>query len=439
MSTPPPPHDDTSDNSPHYLRTVTELAERREVVAENAIYSENGIKLIDKGTRIGARMYEGLLQHKLREPIDRHLSVADPVNVASLLAQAGQLLQNAFLPRLLAQTLGGTARLLAPLKALSLTPRIAFKLTVMREQMPSLFTHSLEVMLTAQYLALASHMPDQDCNRLAAAALLHDLGVLHMDPVWRDPSRKVTGAERRHLVAHPVTAMLVARDARIYGAAVETAILEHHERMDGTGYPRGLEGAAISPLGQVLLMAEVVAAFAEKYADEAFRQLSLVLRLNHRKFPKALTAHILARLTTTGAGADGQATPDARQLQALVRRLSDAFDQWDAAKAQSGLADAAKLPPGPMAFVQERLRLLRHALIETGMDSGAVEHLRGDDAGMAELGFVVREALWQLTSIVNGCERRWATELREGGDPPSQAAARWCRWVRSLEIDFKAT
>lgn len=432
-----PPHDDTTDNSPHYLRTVTELAERRKVVALAAIYSENGIKLIDKGTRIDARMYEGLLQHKLREPIDQHLSVADPVNVTSLRAQAELLLQNAFLPRLLAQTLGGTARLLAPLKALSLTPRIAFKLTVMREQIPRLFTHSLEVMLTAQYLALASHLSDEDCNRLAAAALLHDLGVLHMDPVWRDPSHKVTGTERRHLVAHPVTAMLVARDAGIYGAAVETAILEHHERMDGTGYPRGLEGPAISPLGQVLLMAEVIAAFAEKYADEAFRQLSLVLRLNHRKFPKALSAHILTRLATTGTGAEGQAVQDTRQLQALVRRLSDAFDQWDAAKAQSGLADEDQLPPGPMAFVQERLRLLRRALVETGMDSGAVEHLRGDDAGMAELGFVVREALWQLTSIVNGCERRWAAELREGGDPPSQAAARWCHWVRSLETDYK--
>jgi len=42
---------------------------------------------------------------------------------------------------------------------------------------------------------------------------------------------------------------------------VAQAVLEHHERMDGTGYPRGLEGGRISAMGQVLLLAEVVAAF----------------------------------------------------------------------------------------------------------------------------------------------------------------------------------
>jgi len=433
MSEPWPQHEDNSDNSAHYLRTVTEMAERREVVAQDAIYSENSIKLIEKGARIDRRMYERLVRHKLRHPVDMHLTVADAVSSASLLQHAEQLTQTAYLPRLLAQTLGGTARLLAPLKALSLTPRIAFKLTVMREQIPGLFTHSLEVMLTAQYLALASQMPDEDCNRLAAAALLHDLGVLHMDPVWRDPSRKVTGAERRHLVAHPITAMLVVRDAQIYGPAVETAILEHHERMDGTGYPRGLSGDAISPLGQVLLMAELVAAFAEKYADDAFRQLSLVLRLNHRKFPKALTEHVLARLSTAGADANTQAAQGAEQLQALVQRLSEAFDQWEAAKSQGGLTDEPDMPPGPMAFVQERLHLLRHALIETGMHSGSIEHLQGDDAGMSELAFVMREALWQLTSIVNGCERRWPAELEQRSDPQALVAARWCEWVRSME------
>lgn len=427
------PSEDSGDNSTHYLRTLTTMAQRRKVVAQDSIFSANGVKLVDKGTRIDSQMYDRLVQHKLREPVDMHLTVEDAVTSAFLRQQADHLLLHAHLPKLLAQSLGGTARLSAPLKTLSLTPRIAFKLTVMREELPALFVHSLEVMLTAQYLALASRMTDEDCNRLAAAALLHDLGVLHMDPMWRDPDRKVTGAERRHLVAHPITAMLVVRDAGIYGPRVETAILEHHERMDGTGYPRGLSGDDISPLGQALLMAELVAALAEKHADTAFEQLSLVLRLNHRKFPKALTEHTLALLSATGHADKPPQPPPAQQLRPLVLRLVQAFSQWKQAKAQiDGAGDTAG-KPGPMAFVEERLRLLERALVEAGMQTGEAEQLPGDDgAYLSELSFVVREALWQLTSIVNGCERRWPVELQQRSDPQASAVGQWCDWVRSI-------
>ena len=416
----------------HYLRAVTAMAQTHEVVAHGAIYSESGIKLIDKGTRIDGRLHERLVRHKLREPVDAHLTVANAVTPAALLAQAEQLLQTAWLPQLLAQALGGSARLLAPLKALSLTPGIAFKLTVMREQMPDLLVHSLEVMLTAQYLALASQMPEAACNRLAVAALLHDLGVLHMDPVWRDPNHQVTGTERSHLVVHPITAMMMVRDAGVYGRAVETAVLEHHERMDGTGYPRGLAGDQISALGQVLLLAEVVAAIAEKYAHDAVSQLSLVLRLNRRKFPPQLTQHTLALLNGADDADSTPTAPPKEQLQALIHQLQQAFDQWQAAKAACHLPDDLAQHSGPMAFVQERLRSLEHTLIGAGMRSGDLEHLQDDAVGLSELSFVVREALWQLTSIVNGCERRWPTELQAQTDPQAVAAAQWCQWVRDM-------
>ncbi|WP_024539222.1 HD-GYP domain-containing protein [Comamonas badia] len=429
------PSEDSIDHSTHYLRTLTTMAQRRKVTAQEAIFSVNGIKLVDKGARIDSRMHDRLVQHKLREPVDMHLTVEDAVTSAFLRQQADHLLLHADLPRLLAQSLGGTARLSAPLKTLSLTPRIAFRLTVMREELPELFTHSLQVMLTAQYLALVSRMADEDCNRLAAAALLHDLGVLHMDPLWRDPDRKVTGAERRHLVAHPITAMLLVRDAGIYGPRVETAILEHHERMDGTGYPRGLSGNDISPLGQVLLMAELVAALAEKHPDTAFEQLSLVLRLNHRKFPKALAEHTLALLSAAGHAdkPPPPPPPPTEPLRPLVLHLVQAFGQWKQAKAQlDGTGDATG-KSGPAAFVEERLHLLERALAEAGMQTAESESLPDDDgADLSELSFVVREALWQLTSIVNGCERRWPTELQQRTDPQASAVGQWCDWVRGI-------
>ncbi|CAN7314848.1 MULTISPECIES: HD-GYP domain-containing protein [unclassified Acidovorax] len=420
---------DTAD-SPHYLRALTEMADRRTVVADAAIYTDNGIKLVDKGARIDSRLYDRLVQHKLREPIDRHLSVENPVDVAALMAAGQALIEQEPLPNMLAQALGSGARLLSPLRSVPLPPSMACKLTVMREQRPELFQHGLQMMTVALFLGLKTGLGERDCATLAAAALLHDLGVLHMDPAWSDPDHKVVGVQRKHLVAHPITAMLMVRDTGAYPKAAEVAVLEHHERMDGSGYPRGLAGADITPLGRILLLAEVVAAFYEKYDDMPAQRLSLVLRLNHRKFPAALVACILPLLQEEVAR-ESSLMPLGHEAPRQIELLAEAFAYWDSLKA--ALPGGAKALPGSaFAFADARLLALQKALLESGshpqQQSELMAQLDGDAIGLAEVALVGREALWQLESILNACHRRWP-QLADRATPHDTAVADWCDWA----------
>jgi len=426
------PPDVDSQDGPHYLRALTDMADRRTVVADAAIYTDNGIKLVEKGARIDSRLYDRLVQHKLREPIDRHLSIENPVDVASLLAFGQALTEQEVLPNLLAQALGSAARLLAPLRSLPLPSSIACKLTVMRDQRPQLFKHSLQMMTVAIFLGVKSGLTERDCANLAAAALLHDLGVLHMDPAWSDPEHKVVGVQRKHLVAHPITAMLMVRDTQAYPRPVEVAVLEHHERMDGSGYPRGLAGADISALGRILLLAEVVAAFYEKYEDMPAQRLSLVLRLNHRKFPSALVAHILPLLQEEVAR-DSALMPLGHDASRQIDLLADAFTRWDQLKTALLISTNAKiLPDSAFAFVEARLKALEKALLEAGshprQQGEAMAQLQDDVIGMAEVALVGREALWQLQSIVNASYRRWP-QLADRSTPQDAAVADWCDWA----------
>lgn len=420
---------DTSD-SPHYLRALTDMADRRTVVADAAIYTDKGIKLVEKGARIDSRLYDRLVQHKLREPIDRHLSIENPVDVPALLAAGQAMSEQEVLPSLLAEALGSAARLLAPLRSLPLPPSMACKLTVMRDQRPGLFQHSLQMMTVAVFLGIKSGLAERDCANLAAAALLHDLGVLHMDPAWDDPDHKVVGVQRKHLVAHPITAMLMIRDTQVYPRAVDVAVLEHHERMDGSGYPRALAGADITPMGRILLLAEVVAAFYEKYDDMPAQRLSLVLRLNHRKFPAALVAHVLPLLQEDVAR-DSALMPLGADAPVQIDTLAGAFEQWEQLKA--ALPPAARQVPGSVfAFADIRLQALQKALIEAGshprQQGDLLEQLQGDALGLAEVALVGREALWQLQSIVNACYRRWP-QLMDRASPADAAVADWCDWA----------
>ncbi|WP_024814973.1 HD-GYP domain-containing protein [Acidovorax sp. JHL-3] len=420
----------TAPDSPHYLRALTDMADRRAVVTQDAIYTDNGIKLVEKGARIDSRLYDRLVQHKLREPIDRHLTVENAVDVPALIAAGQDLAEQGVLPQMLAQALGSAGKLLAPLRSVSLPDPVAFKLTVMRDQRPGLFEHSLQMMMVAVFLGLKSGLSERDCVPLAAAALLHDAGVLHMDPSWMDPLNKVTGVQRKHLVAHPITSMLMLKDAGVYPRSVEIAVLEHHERMDGSGYPRGLPGAEISPMGRILLLAEVVTAFYEKYTDMPAQRLSLVLRLNHRKFPAALVAHVLPLLQEDVAR-DSALMPLGADAPVQIDTLAGAFEQWEQLKA--ALPPAARQVPGSVfAFADIRLQALQKALIEAGshprQQGDLLEQLQGDALGLAEVALVGREALWQLQSIVNACYRRWP-QLTDRASPADAAVADWCDWA----------
>lgn len=425
---------DTPLDSTHYLRAVTDMADQCAVVAHQAIYTDQQIKLVEKGMRIDSRLYDRLVQHKLSTAIDDNLTVENKVDIAALVAVAQTQCETQTLPLLLVEAIGGANHLLAPLRAVPLTEPIAFKLTVMREQHPDLYIHSIQMVLVAVFLGLRSKLPERNCVVLAAAALLHDLGALYMGPVWRDPDYKAEGLERTHLVAHPVTAMLLIRSQKIYPASIEKAVLEHHERMDGSGYPRGLMGEQISPMGRILLLAEVVTAFYEKYTDIPAQRLSLVLRLNHRKFPADLAAHILRLLPsdTIQEAENSAMQPLAENALAHIDILGQAFDEWARLRTQTRLPT----PPSSNAiasasgFLDVRLSALEKALIEAGahprQQAQMVEQLQGDTQGLAEIALVGREALWQLHSIVHGCQRYFA----QSSDQADTPAAQWCDWMQ---------
>ena len=417
---------DGAEDNPHYLRAVTDMADRCNVVTNEAIYTDKGIKLVDKGARVDSRLYDRLVKHKLRGSIDEHLAMDDMVNVQSIVQLAASQCEHDTLAYLLVHTLEGMTaeKLLAPVRALLLPPSLAFKLTVMREQHPALFEHSVRMMLMAVYLGIKSGWSDRECVPLATAALLHDIGVLHMDPVWHDPANKMTAVGRRQLMAHPITAMLIIRGQNMFPRVVEQAVLEHHECMDGSGYPRGLQGDQISLMGQILMVAEVVAAFFEKYANEAAAQrLSLTLRLNHRKFPAALIACLLPVLQIRAVQTDVQVTP--ADVERLIEQLSTAFGDWDTRRA--GLSPEAAESEA-CAFVEQRLSALQKTLFEAGshpqQQAEALQYLQGDEQGLAELALLGREALWQLQGIVDATHSRWLT-LEHSPLASDQAVVQW--------------
>ena len=152
---------------------------------------------------------------------------------------------------------------------------------------------------------------------LRQAALLHDLGRLGVsNGVW-DKRGALSHSEMERVRLHPyLSERMLAFSPTL--APLAAIAVQHHERLDGSGYPRGLRGDAITPLGRLLAAADCYHTMTEmrphrpaKSRDEAAR---------------ALREEVAAGRLDGDAGnallrADGHAAPPRRELPAgLTRR-----------------------------------------------------------------------------------------------------------------------
>lgn len=418
----------------HYIASVTALGDTHEVVTRQAVFTRNGIKLIERGTRVNSALRERLLQHKLLPPIDECLSVEGGVTQASLRERVRGILDAEPRFQLLRSALPGIERLLNAFYAMPLAPALAFKLTVAREQRPEIYEHSLQMAVIALFLAIRSRLPDRDLATVAAAGMLHDIGELHIDPELLRPGRRLEAAELRHIYAHPMTAYLILQEYPQYHPEISGAVFEHHERLDGSGYPRGLRGEEIGPIGQILMLAEAVTTLFEKsWRTHGASRLSVMLKMNRRKFNRELIDHLVGLLHGgEPQGLDSMGEITAESVLAQLDQLAEIFRSWHGAY-QRCAVDTPKVAEAPLVdFVNRRITGLERTLLETGFHPDELAALTAgieDDAvALAEMQLMARESRWQVSDIMNEVGRRW-NELE--ADAAGRALVEG--WIRRTE------
>jgi HD-GYP domain-containing protein (c-di-GMP phosphodiesterase class II) len=107
-----------------------------------------------------------------------------------------------------------------------------------------------------------------DAQQLAAAVYLHDLGMAQLPVAVLDKLAALDEIQPSPLQQHPAGGAAMLRHMPAWGEA-SRIVLEHHERVDGRGYPQGLRGDAIAPGARLLA---VVDAFDAMTRSRAHRQ-----------------------------------------------------------------------------------------------------------------------------------------------------------------------
>jgi hypothetical protein len=146
------------------------------------------------------------------------------------------------------------------------------------QKYPELADHCRQVASVAQRFAQALELPPAQVETVRLAALVHDVGMRLLDYNRLYTRNHLAAEEMRGLAEHPLIGAALVEP--LLGTDVAQAVLRHHERVDGKGYPSRLSGQQIPLAARILQIADAWVAMtatqtyqAPIHHDEALRRL----------------------------------------------------------------------------------------------------------------------------------------------------------------------
>lgn len=392
--------------SPHYIEAALQMGAARDVIAHRDIFSANGIKLVAKGSRLTPTQFERLTQHKLSAPLDHMIDSEDPVDAQYLATAAARILDHEPVYARMAAHTGDALAVKHGLASLKLPHPALMRLTVMREKRGQSFEHSLRAALIAHALAQRLGLSEAERYHLLMAAICHDFGEMHTDPAILAVDHAIAAAERNFVHVHPVTSYVLLHDMPGFPPQAAQAVLHHHERQDGSGYPHALRAQRIPLLSRLLAVADVAESVIRRHD---LPRLDVLLRLNLARFDARTVGALRDLIHATPD--DAASHPHEHGVMTQLLHISDLLQAWSVLRSSFEAAVAPRdTADSPLAFLFERMASIRGVVLQAGFDpdhaDSMLEIARGDPGLLLELRGYLDELDWLLQDLAHEIERR---------------------------------
>lgn len=119
------------------------------------------------------------------------------------------------------------------------------------------YHHAISVGIIAAAISKRMGYPAGQSLQLGLAGVLADCGMSKIDEVIIEKSAFLTKEEFNEVKKHVVISFQLIQDTPFLRPEMKEAILQHHERLDGSGYPRGIKQEQISVYSQILAVSDV--------------------------------------------------------------------------------------------------------------------------------------------------------------------------------------
>ncbi|MFP3918563.1 HD-GYP domain-containing protein [Lysinibacillus telephonicus] len=135
-----------------------------------------------------------------------------------------------------------------------------------------LYQHSFQVTLYSIAIAKELGYSSEDLRVIGIGAMLHDIGKLVIPPDILFKEGSLTDDEYEVIKQHTRFGFDILRNLHTVSLLVAHCAFQHHERIDGSGYPRGISGAEMHPYAKIIAVADV---FDAVTSNRVYRQKML--------------------------------------------------------------------------------------------------------------------------------------------------------------------
>jgi HD-GYP domain-containing protein (c-di-GMP phosphodiesterase class II) len=199
-------------------------------------------------------------------------------------------------------------------------PNATFHLSNIYSTDNFLYHHSVNVSIIAMAIGMEMGLTQKQLLDLGVGTLLHDVGKLSLPQEILNKPGRLTPEEFGVIKQHPMLGYEILRQQDDISLLSSHVALQHHEKIDGTGYPRGLKGDEIHIYARITAVADVYEALTANrvYRKGQLPHLALELLLGScgthfqtdivQKFLKTIAIYPIGMTVVLSSGEEGVVT-----------------------------------------------------------------------------------------------------------------------------------
>ncbi len=400
--------------SDNYCRNLMEVNKSHSVVTNQPIYNDQGILLLAAGAELSEKRADILLQHKLLKPVEQCIGIASSFNGEQLFSFINKFCDNIPGLAVVTQHDGYRAILQQMCVFYEKYPLLQQNLTVLALRAPRIYYQGLFSASAGLAIAVQMKLSQRELQTVFIAGLFHDVGFLYLAPELSQKTHDFTNNEWKALQAHPLIAQRFLSLVPDLPREIGEAIGNHHERIDGTGYPFHVFGDKLPLVSQIIAATDNIIFNHSRYKDygaHAHSMLLIALKLSDNIYFE--NVYDAAMLLFKQAPSPSTSIDDAPSVEELLARQKMLQQQFQNSKFLSQKLMA--FPAGPMVrSVSAVMGRLAISVVRSGIlqpEQGEwlrkfhEEHSAEGGLPLVELGVMFDQIYDQLVHLKNIMER----------------------------------
>lgn len=298
-----------------YAGHLANMQDKAVIVATEDILSDKGVLLAKSGIKINKKVCENILKFKLLKPIEDSITIENQLNAKSIYNILNQLISRDTWLKSIHSQLGDRVALQRCCLRLEKFPLLLQKLTVLKMELFHVFEQAISSAYLSYICGVADKLEQPKIEEYFLAGIIHDIGLLHINHNTLKKEGELTPEEWRNIQSHPIIGYEIVKNIKSFPKNVAMAVLEHHENIDGSGYPRNKSDDELCDLGQMInLLDNIIAIYNKKLKQKnrSLRGVIPVIQINIHSYRQKVASIIIGALKYAP-----ESTPDLKKIKGL--------------------------------------------------------------------------------------------------------------------------